>query len=141
MKFFFQSISWNIVLGAFHKTWNTFMKHFYLSISVSLRTFLINKKIVFTEKRYNLKFNSIKYYLLNFRWLANSGIIYEWILHHTIDHAFMHWFVIHLILLILTIMTLPPEQNLEAAAGDVLKKHLRWSFFLQSCKPSGLQCY
>ena len=26
-------------------------------------------------------------------------------------------------------MTLPPEQNPEAAAGNVLKKHLYWVFF------------
>ena len=40
------------------------MKYFYFSIQHSLRMFLINKKIVFTEKRYRVKFNSIKNYLL-----------------------------------------------------------------------------
>ena len=33
------------------------MKYFYFSIQYSLRMFLINKKIVFTEKRYRVKFN------------------------------------------------------------------------------------
>ena len=52
-EFFFQSISWNTVLGSFQ---NTFMKYFYFSIQHSLRMFLINKKIKFTEKRYPVKF-------------------------------------------------------------------------------------
>ena len=64
MKFFFQRISWNTVSGSFHETWNTFMKYFYFSIQHSLRMFLINKKIVFTEKRYRVKFSSIKKHLL-----------------------------------------------------------------------------
>ena len=64
VKFFFQSISWNTVSRSFHETWITFMKYFYFSIQHSLRMFLINKKIVFTEKRYRVKFNSIKNYLL-----------------------------------------------------------------------------
>ena len=36
------------------------MKYFYFSDQHSLRTFFINKKNVFTEKRYRVKFNSIK---------------------------------------------------------------------------------
>ena len=59
VEFFFQSISWNIVLGLFHETWNTFMKYFYFSIQHSLRMFLINKKIVFSEKRYCVKNSKI----------------------------------------------------------------------------------
>ena len=57
VKCFFQSISWNTVSGSFHETWNTFMKYFYFSIQHSLRMFLNNKKISFTEKRYRVKFN------------------------------------------------------------------------------------
>ena len=57
VKFFFQSISWNTVSGSFHEAWNTFMKYFYFSIQHSLRMFLISKKIVFTKKRYRVKFN------------------------------------------------------------------------------------
>ena len=50
-KFFFQSISWNTVLEVFHEPWNTFMKHFYFSISVSLCMFLIDtKNCVYREK-------------------------------------------------------------------------------------------
>ena len=59
----------------------------------------------------------------------------------------MHWLLIHLILLTLTILTQPPEQNSEAAAEHVLKnftnyrgKHLFWSlpFFtkLQASRPA-----
>ena len=33
--FFFQGISWNIVSGSFHGTWNNFMKYFYFSIQHS----------------------------------------------------------------------------------------------------------
>ena len=33
------------------------MKYFYFSIQHSLCMFLINKKIVFAEKRYRVKFN------------------------------------------------------------------------------------
>ena len=56
--------------------------------------------------------------------------------HHAIDHTltFIQWLLIYL--LTLTILTQPPEQNSEAAAGDVLKnfanftgKHLCWSLF------------
>ena len=43
------------------------MKYFYFSIQYSLRMFLINKKIVFTEKRYRVKFNNIKNYLLHIK--------------------------------------------------------------------------
>ena len=57
MKFFFRSISWNTVSGSFHETWNTFIKYFYFSIQYSLCMVLINKKIVFTDKRYGVKFN------------------------------------------------------------------------------------
>ena len=64
VKFFFQSISWNTVSGSFQETWNTFLKYFCFSIQHSLRMFLINKKIVFVEKRYRVKFSSIKKYLL-----------------------------------------------------------------------------
>ena len=64
VKFFFQSISWNTVSGSFQETWNTFLKYFCFSIQHSLRMFLINKKIVFAEKRYRVKFSSIKKYLL-----------------------------------------------------------------------------
>ena len=38
-------------------------------------------------------------------------------------------------------MTLPPEQNSEVAAGDVLKKHLCWRFVitkLQAFRPAKL---
>ena len=38
-------------------------------------------------------------------------------------------------------MTLPPEQNSETAAGDVLKNTCVGVFFFQSCKSSGLQRY
>ena len=42
------------------------MKYFYFGFGNqhSLRMFVINKKIVFTEKRHRVKFNSIKNYLL-----------------------------------------------------------------------------
>ena len=71
----------------------------------------------------------------------------EWIQHHTMDHTLtlIHWLLIHLILLTLTILTQPPEQNSEAAAGHVLKnfanftgKHLCWSLFpkLQAFRPA-----
>ena len=40
------------------------MKYFNFGIQHSLRMFLINKKIVFTEKRHRVKFNSIKKFLL-----------------------------------------------------------------------------
>ena len=63
LNFFFQSIWWNLVSWSLHNTWNTFMKYFYFSIQHSLRMFLINKKIVFAEKRYRVKFNSIKKYM------------------------------------------------------------------------------
>ena len=43
------------------KIWQKFV---YFGIWISLHIFLINKKIVFTEKRYLLKFNSIKWLLL-----------------------------------------------------------------------------
>ena len=51
LKLFFQSISWNTISGAFHETWNTFMKYFYFNIKISFLIFLINKKIEFTEKK------------------------------------------------------------------------------------------
>ena len=35
VKFFFQDISWNIVSGSVHETWNNFMKYFYFSIQHS----------------------------------------------------------------------------------------------------------
>ena len=57
VKFFFRSISWNTVSGSFHETWNTFMTCFYFSIQHSLHMFLTNKNIVFTEKRYRVKFD------------------------------------------------------------------------------------
>ena len=51
-------------------------------------------------------------------------------------------------ILTLTILTQPPEQNSEAAAGGVLKvlqisqEYTRvGASFLQGCKPSGLQRY
>ena len=80
--------------------------------------------------------------------LTNSGIILEWMQHHTMDHTltFIHWLLIHFILLTLTISTQPPEQNSEAAAGHVLNnfanftgKHLCWSLFftkLQAFRPA-----
>ena len=60
-------------------------------------------------------------YFYNLRWLNNSGIILELMLHHTIDHilTFIHWLIIHLIFITLTILAQPPEQNSEAAAGGV----------------------
>ena len=82
--------------------------------------------------------------------LTNSGIILEWMQHHTIDNTltFIHSLFTHLILLTLTILTQPPEQNSEAAAGDVLKnfanftrKHLYLSLFftkLQAVGPATL---
>ena len=64
VKFFFQSISWNTVSGTFDETetlsWNTFT----LIFKFHCKRFSSIKKIVFTEKRYLLKFNSIKQYLL-----------------------------------------------------------------------------
>ena len=71
----------------------------------------------------------------------------EWIQHHTMDHTltFIHWLLIYLILLTLTILTQPPEQNSEVAAEHVLKnfanftgKHLCWSLFpkLQAFRPA-----
>ena len=64
VKLFFQSISWNIVSGAFMKheilSWNYFTlvsKFHYLRFSSI-------KKNVFPEERYLLKYNSIKQYLL-----------------------------------------------------------------------------
>ena len=51
VKFLFQSISWNTLLEVFHGPWNTFMKYFYFSISVSLRMFLVDiKNCVYREK-------------------------------------------------------------------------------------------
>ena len=51
VKFLFQSISWNTLLEVFHEPWNTFMKYFYFSISVSLRMFLVDiKNCVYREK-------------------------------------------------------------------------------------------
>ena len=47
------------VSGAFHETWKTFMKCVYFSDQILLPTFLINKKIEITMKRY-LKVNSIQ---------------------------------------------------------------------------------
>ena len=43
--------------------------------------------------------------------------------HHTVDHTltFTHQLLIYHILLALTILTQPPEQNSEAAAGVVSK--------------------
>ena len=65
-----------------------------------------------------------------------------------IHWLFIYLLLIHLILPTLTIMTQPPEQNSEAAAGGVLKKPQISQentcvgvCFLQSCKPSGLQRY
>ena len=48
-----------ISLRAFHEIQfqDHFMKYFYFSIQHSLRMFLTNKKIVFAEKRYRVKFN------------------------------------------------------------------------------------
>ena len=72
--------------------------------------------------------------------LTNSGIILEWMQHHTIDNTltFIHSLFTHLILLTLTILTQPPEQNSEAAAGGILKNfanftgnHLCWSLFFK----------
>ena len=40
------------------------MKYINLSIEVSLRTFLINKKTVFIGKKHLVKFNSVKWLLL-----------------------------------------------------------------------------
>ena len=57
---------------------------------------------------------------------------------HTIDHTliFIHWLLIHFMLLTLTIMTQPLKQNLEAVAGGAFKnfvtftgKHLCWRLF------------
>ena len=52
------------------------MKHemLYLSIQVSLLTFLINKKNMFIEKRYLVKLNSIKYCLLLIKQKQNKKI-------------------------------------------------------------------
>ena len=109
-------------------SWNTFS--FY--ICVSLRTFLINKKMCFL-----VKFDSIKQYLLLIKqkqkksktpkriWtkpcletrsdkspcaniflelpLTNFGIILEWIQHHTMDHTLTF---IHWLLMHLTLFTL-----------------------------------
>ena len=58
------------------------------------------------------------------------------------------FYIIHIYILTLTILTQPPEQNSEAAAGGVLKnfanftgKHLCWSLFftkLQAFRPATL---
>ena len=66
--------------------------------------------------------------------------------HHTTDHTLITY--TSYMLLTLTIMTKPPEQNLEAVTGDVFKnfanftgKHLCWSFFftkLQAFRPATL---
>ena len=48
----------NTVSGRFYETWYAFMKYFYFSTEHSLRTFFINKKIVFTETKCRVKFNS-----------------------------------------------------------------------------------
>ena len=40
------------------------MKYFHFSTQHLLRKFFINKKIVFTEKRYRVKFKSIKKYFV-----------------------------------------------------------------------------
>ena len=103
---------------------------------------------MFTEKRYLVKFNSGKKYLLLIKqkqkksnipkriWmkpclktsndksscpLTTSGIILEWMQHDTIDHTltFVHWWLIYLMLLTLTIMA--PEQNSEKVAWAVFK--------------------
>ena len=74
--------------------------------------------------------------------------------HHAIDHTkdvtltFIHWFLIIIYLLTLTILIQSPEQNSEAAAGVVLKnfanfteKHLCWSLFftkLRAFRPATL---
>ena len=52
------------------------MKHemLYLSIQISLLTFLINKKNMFIEKRYLVKLNSIKYCLLLIKQKQNKKI-------------------------------------------------------------------
>ena len=50
MKFFFQGFQGNTVWGWFHETWNTFMKYYYFGTQHSLRTFFINKKILFKRK-------------------------------------------------------------------------------------------
>ena len=49
----------NFSFRAFHEIQfqGHFMKYFYFSIQHSLRMFLTNKKIVFAEKRYRVKFN------------------------------------------------------------------------------------
>ena len=82
--------------------------------------------------------------------LTNSHIIFEWMQYHNTDHTltFIHWLTVHLTLLTLTIMTLPLEQNSEAATGDVLKnlsnftgKRLCWSLIftmLQAFGPATL---
>ena len=50
-KIFLSEHSWNIVSGAFHEPWNTFMKYFYFSIWMSLRMFLTNtKNCIYREK-------------------------------------------------------------------------------------------
>ena len=69
----------------------------------------------------------------------------EWIEHHSIDHTltFIHWLLILLLLLTLTIMTQPPEQNSVAVAGGV-KFHRKTSVLdslftkLQAFRPAAL---
>ena len=133
VKFFFQSVSWNTVSGAFHEPWNTFMKYFYFSISniivnVShqykdcvyrekissdsenlIALILINNIFCSKQKQKSQKDQSVSEwnhtwktgatkkhmlaYFQNFGWMTNSSIIFEWVLHLTIDHTmiFMYW--------------------------------------------------
>ena len=68
-NFFFQSISWNPVWGAFPKPSNTFMKYFYFSISMALHMFssiqklCLQRKDIFWQRKSN-SINFDKWYLL-----------------------------------------------------------------------------
>ena len=68
-NFFFQSISWNPVWGAFPKPSNTFMKYFYFSISMALHMFssiqklCLQRKDIFWQRKSN-GINFDKWYLL-----------------------------------------------------------------------------
>ena len=81
---------------------------------------------------------------------AFANIILELPLTNAIDHTltFIHWLLIHLILLTLSILTQPPAQNSEAGTGGALKyfasltgKKLCWILYfttLQAFRPGTL---
>ena len=130
MKLFFQSISWNTISGAFHKpkilSCNTFtlVSNFHCVCFPSIKNLFPGKRyrvkfmLLIKQKQKNskipkriwmkpcLKTRSEKSACANIfleHSLTNSVIILEWMQHHAIDHSltFIHWLLIHLILLTL----------------------------------------